>query len=232
MLLSRKIIKHNFKYIKYLTCINILLMELMNNVKEKADMILEPLQVMIELSMLSYCEIGTKLSVDENLLTLHQPSYTQGLIRWWNNDKKQDIDYLFHAIRRYFIWYKTQDHKIFNFILEKAIIGLNKLIETYKKCDERSILQTLSLYKNVLDLDNSDLFKDKSEEAVNMDKVFKNIIDIYDDKMMRVVYNILLLMEENKGSQQVLNSYLTALKHFMIPINQKIRAWIQENLVM
>ena len=119
-----------------------------------------------------------------------------------------------------------------NFILEKAIIGLNKLIETYKKCDERSILQTLSLYKNVLDLDNSDLFKDKSEEAVNMDKVFKNIIDIYDDKMMRVVYNILLLMEENKGSQQVLNSYLTALKHFMVPINQKIRAWIQENLVM
>ena len=83
---------------------------------------------------------------------LNQPSYTQGLIRWWNNDKKQDIHYLFHAIRRYFIWYKTQDHKIFNFILEKAIIGLNKLIETYKKCDERSILQTLSLYKNVLEL--------------------------------------------------------------------------------
>lgn len=207
-------------------------MELMNNVKEKADMILEPLQVMIELSMLSYCETGTKLSVDENLLTLHQPSYTQGLIRWWNNDKKQDIHYLFHAIRRYFIWYKTQDHKIFNFILERAIIGLNKLIETYKKCDERSILQTLSLYKNVLDLDNSDLFKDKSEEAVNMDKVFKNIIDIYDDKMMRVVFNILLLMEENKGSQEVLNCYLTALKHFMKPINYKIRSWIQENLVM
>ena len=43
-----------------------------SNIKEKADMILEPLQVMIELSMLSYCEIGTKLSVDENLLTLHK----------------------------------------------------------------------------------------------------------------------------------------------------------------
>ena len=81
-------------------------------------------------------------------------------------------------------------------------------------------------------MDNSDLFKDKSEEAVNMDKVFKNIIDIYDDKMMRVVYNILLLMEENKGSQEVLNCYLTALKHFMKPINYKIRSWIQENLVM
>ena len=200
-------------------------MELMTaNIKEKADMILEPLQVMIELSMLAYCEIGTKLSVDGNLLRLHQPSYVQGLIRWWKNDKKQDIHYLFHAIRRYYIWYKTQDHKIFNFILEKAIIGLNKLIETYKKCDERSILQTLSLYKNVLDLNNSDLFKDKSEDAVNMDKVFK--------KMIRVVYNTLLLMEENKGSQQTLDSYLVALQHFMVPINLKIRNWIQENLVV
>jgi len=203
-----------------------------SNVKEKADMILEPLQVMIELSMLAYCEIGTKLSVDENLLTLHKPSYIQGIVRWWKNDKKQDIHYLFHAIRRYYIWYKTQNHKIFNFILEKAIIGLNKLIETYKKCDERSILQTLSLYKNVLDLDNSELFKDKSEDAVNMDKVFKNIIDIYDDKMIRVVYNMMLLMEENKNSQQVVDSYLVALQYFMVPINEKIRSWIQENLVM
>jgi LPS O-antigen subunit length determinant protein (WzzB/FepE family) len=84
----------------------------------------------------------------------------------------------------------------------------------------------------VLDLDNSELFKDKSEDAVNMDKVFKNIIDIYDDKMIRVVYNMMLLMEENKNSQQVVDSYLVALQYFMVPINEKIRSWIQENLVM
>ena len=84
----------------------------------------------------------------------------------------------------------------------------------------------------MLDLDNSELFKDKSEDAVNMDKVFKNIIGIYDDKMIRVVYNMLLLMEENKGSQKVVDSYLVALQYFMVPINEKIRSWIQENLVM
>ena len=83
-----------------------------------------------------------------------------------------------------------------------------------------------------MDLDNSDLFKDKSEDAVNMDKVFKNIIDIYDDKMIRVIYNTLLLMEENKVSQQTLDSYLIALQHFMVPINLKIRNWIQENLIV
>ena len=56
--------------------------------------------------------------------------------------------------------------------------------------------------------------------------------DIYDDKMIRVIYNTLLLMEENKGSQQTLDSYLVALQHFMVPINLKIRNWIQDNLVV
>ena len=80
-----------------------------SNVKEKADMILEPLQVMIELSMLAYCEIGTKLSVDENLLTLHQPSYVQGIIRWWKNDKKQTfiICFMLYGVIIYGIKLKT-----------------------------------------------------------------------------------------------------------------------------
>ena len=48
----------------------------MNNLqtqKERSDMILEPLQVMVQLGLLSFCPIGTKVSVSENLLHLQQP---------------------------------------------------------------------------------------------------------------------------------------------------------------
>ena len=47
----------------------------MNNLqtqKERSDMILEPLQVMVQLGLLSFCPIGTKVSVSENLLHLQQ----------------------------------------------------------------------------------------------------------------------------------------------------------------
>ena len=42
------------------------------NMKEKSDMILEPLQVMIQLALLSHSPIGTKLSVSNNL----SPAFT------------------------------------------------------------------------------------------------------------------------------------------------------------
>ena len=37
-----------------------------NNVKEQQHMILEPLQVMINLALLNYCPIGTKISISNN----------------------------------------------------------------------------------------------------------------------------------------------------------------------
>ena len=60
----------------------------MNNQKEKVDMILEPLQVMIQLSLISHCPTGTKVSVSDNLLHIQQPSWIQGMVRWYQNDNK------------------------------------------------------------------------------------------------------------------------------------------------
>ena len=202
----------------------------MNNQKEKVDMILEPLQVMIQLSLISHCPTGTKVSVSDNLLHIQQPSWIQGMVRWYQNDNKDDLYYLFHAIRRYYLWYKSKkDNKIYKYILKTSINGIEKLIETYKKSDRQSILHTLSLYKNVLSLDNNELFNDNKKETLSMDEVFKSITCIYDDKLLRVVYNTLNLLEEEKDDVNKQN-YIMGLSHILYPINGKIRLWIQENL--
>ena len=202
----------------------------MNNQKEKVDMILEPLQVMIQLSLISHCPTGTKVSVSDNLLHIQQPSWIQGMVRWYQNDNKDDLYYLFHAIRRYYLWYKSKkDNKIYKYILKTSINGIEKLIETYKKSDRQSILHTLSLYKNVLSLDNNELFKDNKKETLSMDEVFKSITCIYDDKLLRVVYNTLNLLDEEKDDEYKQN-YIMGLSHILYPINGKIRSWIQDNL--
>ena len=95
--------------------------------KERSDMILEPLQVMVQLALLSQSPIGTKVSVSDNILQLHPPSWTQGAWRWWNQDGKDDLYYLFHAIRRYYKWYKSEDNRIYNHILASAVKGIEKL---------------------------------------------------------------------------------------------------------
>ena len=52
-------------------------------------------------------------------------------------------------------------------------------METYNT-ERSSLTHTLGLYKNILDFDTPDLFKTEESEAINMDSVFKNIINIYD----------------------------------------------------
>ena len=52
--------------------------------KERADLILEPMQVMIQLALLAHSPIGTKISVSNNILSIQPPSMTQGVYRWWN----------------------------------------------------------------------------------------------------------------------------------------------------
>ena len=111
--------------------------------KERSDMILEPFQVMVQLALLSHCPIGTKVSVSDNILQLHQPTFWQGAYRWYNCDGKDDLYYLYHAIRRYYKWYKTQNSAIYNYILEIGIKGLDNLIKTYSSAEQNSITHTL-----------------------------------------------------------------------------------------
>ena len=201
---------------------------LKTHTKERMDMILEPLQVMIQLSILSHCPIGTKVSVSENLLHIQQPSLVQGVVRYWHNDKKDDLYYLFNAIRRYYSWYKSQNHKIFNYILNHSINGINNLMDTYRSSDQHTITHTLSLYKNVLDMDKEELFK-SSNDTTTIDEVFKNITNIYDDKSLKVIYNTLKKLEEEKIESNKQN-YIKSLYYFLIPVNNEIKNWINTNL--
>jgi hypothetical protein len=197
--------------------------------KERADLILEPMQVMIQLALLAHSPIGTKISVSNNILTIQLPTLTQGVVRWWNNDNKDDLYYLFHAIRRYYKWYKSQDEDIYQYILKWAIKGIDKLSETYNKADKNNIRHTLALYKNVLDLKADEIFKDEADTTVNIDNVFQEIINIYDDNLLNIIYNSLLMMEKEKNTEYTEN-YLNGTILILEPMNIKIRKWIIEKL--
>ena len=197
--------------------------------KERSDMILEPLQVMVQLALLAYCPIGTKVSVSDNILQLQFPTMFQGVWRWYNHDGKDDLYYLFHAIRRYYKWYKSENTKIFTYILSEAIKGLDNLIITYEKSDQTSIIHTLKLYKNVLGMEAPDLFKENTEETINIDKVFENIKLTYDHKLLKVIFNILQMCSTSEISAE--KKYLVdGLLSILTPTNEKIRIWIRENL--
>ena len=191
-------------------------------------MILEPLQVMIQLSLVSFCPVGTKVSISNNILHIQKPTMSQGVVRWWYGDNKDDLYYLFHAIRRYYLWYKKDDNPIYAYILKNAIKGIDALINTYKNTKLTTITTTLQMYKNILDLENEELFKTE-DAAVNLDSVFQNITNIYEKRILIVVYNILKSME-NEDNERNMDSYFEATHSFLSPTNLKIQQWIRDKL--
>jgi len=198
-------------------------------IKERSDMILEPLQVLVQLGILSFCPVGTKLSISENILQLQEPSLYQGILRWYMKDNKDDLYYLFQAIRRYYLWYKPKEKEIFKRILEVAMRGIKRLMETYDKSEKLSIKQTLNLYTNILNLDTPNLFESTDISAVNIDSVFKNIVKLYDKKILSIIHNTFSILEKEQTIENRKIIYV-GLQNILSVYNERVKIWIRENL--
>ena len=69
---------------------------------------------------------------------------------------------------------------------------------------------------------------DNSQDVKNIDDVFIRITDIYTQEMYNIMYNALILIKNN---EQMCNSYMDGLNKMLEPTNNRIKKWIDENIV-
>ncbi|ARF09517.1 hypothetical protein Indivirus_1_140 [Indivirus ILV1] len=75
--------------------------------------LLDPLGTLCKIVALNFCEINTKISIHDHILSLHKPDNYQSIIRMINGDSKENVSELFYAIMRIIKWYlsnKNNDH--------------------------------------------------------------------------------------------------------------------------
>lgn len=137
--------------------------------RERFETILEPLQALLQIGFLAFYPIGSKLAIHNNILTVQAPGYTQHVRRWYNNDKKEDVFYLYNVFSRFNKFYKavltgtagvagtSENAALFSLLNELAKTGINNLTRTYNQTDKIHILHTLQMYKGMLD--NPDLVR-------------------------------------------------------------------------
>ena len=127
--------------------------------KERFETILEPLQAILQIALLAFHPVGTKLTIQNNIMTLQPPTYSQSMARWYNNDTKEDLYFLFnvfHRFKKFYAHYKADapdsvQHRLYALLIDLSKTGINKLIRTYGQTDKPHILQTLTMYKFILD---------------------------------------------------------------------------------
>jgi hypothetical protein len=211
--------------------------------KDKIDTILEPLQAMIQLTLLGICPIGTKLRIQENILYVQPHSLMQPLSRWYNTDKKDDLYFLYSVIKRYIRWYNPTSNKksplsveLYQLITAMAIEGLNQLFKTYSSSDANTVIHVIQMYKNLLEYNNDRILLDEyivdvEKNKVNIDEVFERIISVYDPNILQVVYHTLLLIkQETDGMIQSHN--IDGLNSILSKYNIAIKEWIKLNLIL
>lgn len=204
--------------------------------KERFEMILEPFQAITQLALLSYCPIGSKLSIADNILYIQRPGWKQSLVRSYNADKKNDLVYLFSVIKRFHKFYgflsysdDPENQKLFDILIERSKIGLEKLIQTYSKSDGDHVSQTLRMYIRLVD--HPDTFKDVESgdvSGVNIDDVFGKIVTLYDEDNFTIILCLFRLMSNNPAMYE---NYLLSLNESVEPVNCKLKKWISDNIV-
>ena len=221
--------------------------------KERFETILEPLQALIQIGFLSYYPIGTKLTIQNNILYIQAPTYSQSVTRWYNNDTQEDLFYLFNIFCRFKKFYtdeKTEYAELFTLLIELAKNGINNLIRTYNQTEKTHVLHTLQMYKNMLDGNNhhhivppnspinltpageSNSPPSASSASTttisDMDDIFIKISELYSDEVFKIIHQTLIAMKNDENNYM---HYADGLNMILRPVNIRIKKWIDENIV-
>jgi len=206
-------------------------------------MILEPLQAMIQLALLSICPIGTKLRIQENILHLQSPTLIQPIARWYYADKKDDVYFLYGVIKRYLKWYNPRMNEkspvspeLYQLVTSMAMEGLNQLFKTYSSSDSNTVIHVIQMYKNLLEYNNDKIMGDEflvdaERNRINIDEVFEKIVGIYDGTLLSMLQNTLELVraEEDETNRVYM---MEGLNLILYKVTKAIRDWIRVNLTL
>ena len=207
--------------------------------KERFDIILEPLQAVTQLALLSFCPKGSKLTIANNVLAIQAPSWGQGLWRSYNHDMKEDLFFLFNAIvrfNRFYIYLKKEPDEysdLFDLLVQLGKRGIDKLLQTYATTDQCALLHTLQLYRILLD--KPIMFTEAEELEVNkihgtnsIDDIFIHIRKLYTSHEFIILYQSLLLLEKNPERYEV---YINGINTMLAPVHNQIQKWISDHIV-
>ena len=186
--------------------------------KERFEIILEPLQAMIQISFLGFYPIGSKLNIHNNLLYIQAAGWSQPLSRAYYNDSKDDLFYLFNAVVRFNKFYKSmpeiQNNSLFNLLKKLCIKGIDNLIVTYNQVDNPALLHTLRMYKMFLESDlNSNINTNNclNTNSNNPTNNNTNNIDENSNAIIQSNSNNLIVNSNNNNNNNNNNNDLTNL---------------------
>lgn len=108
--------------------------------------ILDPLSIIVKLAIIGNKPVGTKILIQNNIISFQEPGYFQGISRIFYKSNKTDIQYLFNPIYIACFTFLSSDY-VSNTPRIKTLFGcaqkgIKRLMETYKTCSIINLVLT------------------------------------------------------------------------------------------
>jgi len=189
---------------------------------ENNDSIIDPMTCLIRVSLLEFKPKNTKLSIKNNKITYNDPNVLQGTIRWTNGDNREDIHNIYNPIIKALNWYEPDNPDIKN-IIKFTVKGLEKLKSTYN--DNSIIAHSIQYYITYIK-QNFKPKKDK-EKFVENNTIFIQLKELWNDREINIINNIILELAENKNDNQ---SLIEAIEIILNQKEEMVQTILKQNL--
>ena len=193
-------------------------MESVNNITASVSKndILDPLSVIVKLYLYNSKPIGTKISVGNNRMDIHDSTYLQGIWRRYNGDSKNDINILVCPILFACVHYLTSQEMrvIYLPIFNDALQALSNLKQTYANT---AIIYNIEHLINIIQSHVGS--EGASCGIVNMDtplykikeNIYQHLNEVWTPSRKSILFGLIAELSEvkNQGLRQQLLDALT-----------------------
>lgn len=175
--------------------------------------ILDPLSVIIKLAILSNKPVGTKISIQKNVLYFQEPGPFQAFCRYLYNTNKMDIQYIYNPIQlacqNYLLKENVQKMPRMKLLFASAQKGLEKLMETYRTF---SIIRLcLNYYYTLIANYMDELYNDKLFQKDGMTQQYsKEIVDLlnaqWNGDKTKIILNLVEFLKNDSMAEENVKS--------------------------
>ena len=197
------------------------------NPDENIKYILDPLSAIIKLYILSKKQIGCKLCIYNNAIVLQDSGIFQSFVRYYFNNSKNDIQYLYNPIEIASHIYLSKDFiekfPIIKILFQHAIKGLENLIGTYNNHNNNIIIHSLYMYINIIsnhtgDRYNERLFIRDSISNMYTNEVIHKFKLLWTDDKIKVLLEMIEFIEKINNT----NESIRCLEEFISSIDKEV----------
>jgi hypothetical protein len=180
--------------------------------KQDKNIIIDPMSCLIKLSILKFYPVGTKISVNDNAITILDPGFLQGTVRFFKGDGREDLHNIYIPLIKTIEWYwnKYEDNKEIKVLFDYAVNGLEILKSSYPV--NSTICHTLDLYifhlttKQTKTLQNKDIIDTNNSTNNSTNIIHDYLKQLWSQREIHII--IELLLEYNNSEKQILQSIL------------------------